>query len=196
MEATVPAEKEEGGGSTISSATTPTADATTAAATAKHIPLDHLLTPPALPSGYDYFEYDRASAMCRGYAGWTTSPTPLPPCIDPTMSKPSARAISTNDRYNLICQALSLVGCSAADVGLSNGAYDFDNGCGCMHWRGEEWTTLLNALMCSDMPLTEFQEAARHGDVRVSGAYGQMVERLEQNKSFEMPWELSKKWGK
>jgi hypothetical protein len=65
---------------------------------------------PVLPSGYDYDDYDAVCGLARGYRGWGSSHFLIPSLISRYHSQVAKTKYESNQTFELITRALTLVG--------------------------------------------------------------------------------------
>jgi len=123
-------------------------------------------SPPLLPTGYTYREYDAVAAMCRAYEGWVSFHSALPGCVDQTFSTRAHRLITTNDRVRVISRAASVI----------------SSRCGSFAMRSEDWVTVLLALSYKAIATPAFIENGHSMDEITTADYAEVLKNIGDSK--------------
>jgi hypothetical protein len=120
-------------------------------------------SPPQLPSGYAWNQYDAVAALSHGYAGWLDLHSAFPPCLDLWYSKAAYTSHVNQDRVEFIRQSIFPL---------------MSRGCGSAMWA-EDWVNLLLGVAYKTMTMPKFVEKGNALNELSHSDYGQVLANIE-----------------
>jgi len=124
------------------------------------------VSPPVLPSGYTFHEYDSVAALCRAYEGWVHFHSALPGSVDESFSARACKVLQKDDRIRIISRAAAIL----------------STRCGNFAMRGEDWTTVLLALSYKAISTPAFIESGHYMDEITSADYARVLRDIGENR--------------